>query len=38
MKRYVYLHLNTLGRFRSMLCDPFVIPSMSHWMGAAIIV
>jgi dihydrofolate reductase len=38
MKRYVYLHRNTLARCRSTQCDPFGIPSTSHWTGAAIIV
>jgi hypothetical protein len=38
MKRYVYLHLNTLARFRSTQCDPFGTPSTSQWTGAAIVV
>ena len=32
------LSLFSLARFRSTSCDPFGIPSTSHWTGAAIIV
>jgi hypothetical protein len=38
MKRYVYLHLHTLARFRSTQSDPFGTPSTSQWTGAAIVV